>query len=367
VREAAPSHDRINEGAFLQPDHDTKGTSGAPGLAHPGSVFPAEPSGGVDGSVPAHPPRDLATLVTQYLRSLLAAGYSPHTMDATRADLRQFAEFLHGRGVTTVAAVELQDVRAFVAALAEGTVGGREKPYARSSVARKLSAVRRFFAFLVREGVLGASPALAVAAPKQPRRLPHVLTAELVAAFLAAIPDCDPLGLRDRALFELVYSCGLRCQEVIDLRVGDVDAESRELRVRGKGRKVRIVPVGTVALDAVRRYLALGRPTLNGAGKDAGPRSEGREHLFLSRRGRPLSPSDVQRRLARHLRAVEAPSGVSPHTLRHSFATHLLEGGADLRAIQELLGHSSLTTTQVYTHVSAAHLRAAYRRAHPRA
>ncbi len=310
--------------------------------------------------------------IVAYLRSLLAAGYSPHTLDAARGDLHQFAAFVASRGIRQANVVARDDVRAYVAAMAEGTLEERGRPYTRASIARKLSVVRRLFAFLVQEEALSVSPVVGMAAPKKPKRLPHVLTPDLVDAFLNGIDGRDPLSLRDRALFELVYSCGLRCQEVIDLRVGDLDADTRELRVRGKGRKVRIVPVGAVALDAVRRYLAVSRPALAAAGavgraSVAERRDLSTEPLFLSRRGRSLSPSDVQRRLARHLRRVDAPSGVSPHTLRHSFATHLLEGGADLRSIQELLGHVSLGTTQVYTHVSAAHLRRAYRRAHPRA
>jgi site-specific recombinase XerD len=166
--------------------------------------------------------------------------------------------------------------------------------------------------------------------------------------------------VRDRALFELIYSSGLRCQEVLDLRLRDINLGSREIRVKGKGRKVRVIPVGEVALVALERYL---REVRSGLVKDALQE----DHIFLSRSGRPLSSSDVQRRLARYLARAGAPRGTSPHTLRHSFATHLLEGGADLRVIQEMLGHSSLRTTQVYTHVSAAHLRRAYRKAHPRA
>jgi integrase/recombinase XerC/integrase/recombinase XerD len=187
-----------------------------------------------------------------------------------------------------------------------------------------------------------------------------VLTPVQTADLLDAMGADKPLEVRDRALFELIYSSGLRCQEVLDLELRDINLGAREVRVKGKGRKVRVIPVGEVALDALDRYLREGRSRLvKEAAQD--------DHVFLSRTGRPLSSSDVQRRLARYLARAGAPRGTSPHTLRHSFATHLLEGGADLRVIQEMLGHSSLRTTQVYTHVSAAHLRWAYRKAHPRA
>ena len=175
-----------------------------------------------------------------------------------------------------------------------------------------------------------------------------------------SIKGTDALEMRDRALFELIYSSGLRCQEALDLQVRDISFSSCEVRAKGKGRKVRVVPVGALALGALERYLREGRTQLVSGGAQE-------EHVFVSRTGRPLSSSDVQRRLARYLAQAGIPAGTSPHTLRHSFATHLLEGGADLRSIQELLGHSSLRTTQVYAHVSAAHLRKAYRRAHPRA
>ena len=208
-----------------------------------------------------------------------------------------------------------------------------------------------------------------------------MLTPTQIGEFLDGIDGDEPLTLRDRALFELIYSCGLRAQEALDLTVQDIDVGRREARVKGKGRKVRVVPVGEDALSALDRYLRVARPGLlararmgiPAAAAAAAPRSTQRsadrvdEPLFVSRRGRPLSPSDVRRRLERHLDQASVPEGTSPHTLRHSFATHLLEGGADLRSIQELLGHASLRTTQVYTHVSAAHLRGAYRSAHPRA
>lgn len=237
----------------------------------------------------------------------------------------------------------------------------RKRSYARSTVARKLSVVRSFLRFCEDHGLVEVSPAAALKSPKMPKRLPQVLTPDQAALLLDAIQGSKPIDLRDRALFELIYSSGLRCQEVLDLRLRDVNGESSEVRVKGKGRKVRIVPVGEVALAALDRYLQRGRAFLvAGATGDE-------DHVFLSRTGRPLSPSDIQRRLTRHLARAGVPAGTTPHTLRHSFATHLLEGGADLRSIQELLGHSSLHTTQVYTHVSASHLRRAYRKAHPRA
>jgi len=322
--------------------------------------------------------RDLPQAVSAFVRGLIAAGYSPRTVDATVSDLGQFVTFLGRRGLERVDGITRADVAGFVASLADGsvtasnergsppadqptTVPRNGRPAARSSIARKLSVVRGFLRFCEENGLIDTSPAMGVASPKVPRRLPQVLTAEQMGQMLDGMKVNTPLDLRDHALFELIYSCGLRCQEVLDLGLKDVGLESHEVRVKGKGRKVRLVPVGDVAIEALEQYLEGGRPHLTAKS----PADEGR--LFVSRSGRPLSSSDVQRRLRRHLLRTGAPAGTSPHTLRHSFATHLLEGGADLRSIQELLGHSSLRTTQVYTHVSAAHLRKAYRKAHPRA
>jgi len=327
-------------------------------------------------SLPAH---DVDQAIGAYIRGLIAADYSARTIEASLTDLRQFAAFLAQREIQHVAGVGRADVSAFAAALVDPSVRSavartgrgaddhsasntvRSRPCARSTVARKLSVVRSFLRFCEDNGFVQASPAAGLASPKMPRRLPQVLTPDQAAALLEAIGGTKPLALRDRALFELIYSSGLRCQEVLDLKLRDISHESCEVRVKGKGRKVRVVPVGEVALGAIDRYLREGRTLL--ASRCSGPE----DHVFLSRSGRPLSSSDVQRRLARHLARAGVPAGTSPHTLRHSFATHLLEGGADLRAIQEMLGHSSLRTTQVYTHVSAAHLRKTYRKAHPRA
>jgi integrase/recombinase XerC len=304
-------------------------------------------------------PPELEEAVAAFLRGLIAADYSMRTIKASASDLQQFATFLGERGVDRPSAIKRGDVTDFAAALAD-PAGEAARPYTRSTIARKLSVVRSFLSFCENNGLLEASPGTGVGSPRVPRRLPQVLTPVQAADLLDTIGAEKPLEVRDRALFELIYSSGLRCQEVLDLRLRDVNLDAREVRVKGKGRKVRVIPVGEVAVNALERYLREGRSRLvKGATQD--------DHVFLSRTGRPLSSSDVQRRLSRYLARAGAPRGTSPHTLRHSFATHLLEGGADLRVIQEMLGHSSLRTTQVYTHVSAAHLRRAYRKAHPRA
>jgi site-specific recombinase XerD len=315
-----------------------------------------------------HAERPTRDVVTSHLRALAAAGYSPRTIRAVTADLAQFVAFLErDGGVSTPSQVSRGDLMAFAAALAEGTLSSSDRPAARRTIARKLSSLRGFFVFCVDEGVASVSPLVGVSAPKVPQRLPIVMAPGEVALMLDSMSDEKPLTLRDRALLELIYSCGLRVQEILDLRLDDMGLEARELRVTGKRRKVRLVPIGEPAARAVAHYLREGRPELVGAGSSSAALEAPLDIVFLSRNGRPLSASDVRRRLQRRLAAVGGATGTSPHTLRHSYATHLLEGGADLRSIQELLGHASLGTTQIYTHVSAAHLRSVYRRAHPRA
>jgi integrase/recombinase XerC/integrase/recombinase XerD len=204
-----------------------------------------------------------------------------------------------------------------------------------------------------------ANPADLLSSPRRPRRLPRSLKKEDVAALLDRIPAHTPLALRDRALFELAYSCGLRSEEIVNLDTGSLDFDSEELRVVGKGSKTRLVPIGEPAQRAVERYLVRGRPNLLVEADEPA--------LFVSKAGRRLSPSDVRRRLEVWLRNAGLSSDHSPHALRHSYATHMLEGGADLRSIQELLGHSSVSTTQVYTWVESSRLRRQYDRSHPRA
>jgi site-specific recombinase XerD len=228
-----------------------------------------------------------------------------------------------------------------------------------ATTARKLAALRQLYRVLHEHGEVPANPADLVPAPKRPSKLPRVLAPAQISALLDRIPATTPLELRDRALFEVAYACGLRAEELVDLDVASVSFEDEEVRVEGKGRKTRIVPAGEDALRAVARWLERGRPALQSG--------DGGQALFLSKSGRRLSTSDVRRRLQSWARQAAIQGGISPHALRHSFATHLLDGGADLRAIQELLGHSSVSTTQIYTRVESARLKSAYTRAHPRA
>lgn len=233
-----------------------------------------------------------------------------------------------------------------------------ERGMSRSTVARKLASTRSFYAQLVRAGRMEASPADLVASPKRDSHLPTVLKPAELTALLDGMPGSTPLELRDRAMFELTYSAGLRAEEVVNLDLASLDPDAEELRVEGKGARTRVVPAGEPAWLALRAWLDRGRPQLV---REAEPA------LFVSKTGRRLSTSDVRRRLAGAVRRAAIQGGVSPHTLRHSFATHLLEGGADLRSIQELLGHASISTTQTYTRVESRRLKMAYARAHPRA
>lgn len=289
--------------------------------------------------------------LSAYDRDLRARSMAERTRRAYAVDLGQFVEWAGERGLDP-GAVRHRDVRRFGAGLSSGGA-------AAATVARKLASVRGLFDFLVRSERVGQNPADLVSSPKREEKLPQVLSGEQVRALLERIPARTPLELRDRAMLELAYSCGLRCEEIVNLDQGSYDFESEQLRVLGKGSKERLLPVGEPAQRALRRYLERGRHALAGD-----PRERA---LFLSKSGRRLSNSDVTRRLGLWVREAALAAGVSPHALRHSFATHLLEGGADLRVIQELLGHASISTTQVYTRVDAARLREAYAATHPRA
>jgi site-specific recombinase XerD len=277
---------------------------------------------------------------------------APRTRRAYALDGRQFAAWA-GAGGRAPADVGPKDVRRYVASLSE-------RRAAPATSARKLAALRALFASQREHGAIAQNPADLVTTPRRGSALPRVLSARETARLLDAIPAAAPLEARDRAIFELAYSCGLRAEEIVSLRISDVDHDGEQLRVEGKGRKTRFVPAGEPALAAVGAYLERARPAL------AGGRAEDGDALFLSRTGRALGTSDVRRRL----RTWTTRAGVencSPHALRHSFATHLLDGGADLRSIQEMLGHASVSSTQIYTRVESARLRSAYARSHPRA
>jgi integrase/recombinase XerC/integrase/recombinase XerD len=277
------------------------------------------------------------------------------TRRAYGADLQQLADWA-GRQAIEPRALDHRQLRRFAGVLSE-------RGMSRSTIARKLASIRSFYRHLVERGALEANPADLVATPKRDSYLPRVLRADEVGALLESMPaGDDALHLRDRAIFELAYAAGLRAEEIVNLDVPDVDPDAEELRVSGKGGRTRVVPAGEPAWRAIDAYLSRARPRL--ASHDAG-RVE--QALFLSRNGRRLSTSDIRRRLQLSTRRAAAGAGVSPHTLRHSFATHLLEGGADLRAIQELLGHASISTTQTYTRIESGRLRKAYSKAHPRA
>jgi site-specific recombinase XerD len=284
-------------------------------------------------------------------RDLQRRGAADRTRRAYGADVAELATWAAAQGLEP-SVITYRALRGYAARLSDRGAAPR-------TLARKLASVRAFFRCQVEHGLMPANPADLLPAPKLPQRLPRTLRQADVTALLDRIPAGTPLELRDRGLFELAYACGLRAEELVNLDVGSLDLDGEQVRVEGKGAKTRFVPAGEVALMAVADYLERGRPAL--------ARADGDPALFISKSGRRLSTSDVRRRLRVWARHAAAQGKVHPHALRHSFATHLLEGGADLRAIHELLGHSSISTTQVYTRVESARLRAAYLRSHPRA
>ena len=282
-------------------------------------------------------------------------GLARNTVEAYRRDLRLYARYLAERGIADPRDVTARQVEDFVAWL-RGRTSAAGTPYAASSVARIVVAVRGFHRFLAREGLTDEDVAAGVGAPTTERPLPRPLSIAEVERLVDAPVGAGPLPRRDRALLELLYGAGLRISETVTLDLDDLDPVDRLVRVRGKGDKERVVPYGDLASDALDRWLVGGRAA-------TGPRGPA---LFVNARGGRLSRQGAWKRLKQHAAAVELDD-VSPHTLRHSFATHLLDNGADVRAVQELLGHASVTTTQIYTLVSRQVLREVYERAHPRA
>jgi site-specific recombinase XerD len=282
--------------------------------------------------------------------ALVRQGMAEKTRRAYGADLGQLATWASGHDLGPEG-LDHGTLRRYAGVMSE-------RGASKTTIARKLAAIRAFYRELLRAGAVSANPADLVASPRKDSHLPTVLKQAEVGELLERMPGSTPLELRDRAIFDLCYSAGLRAEELVNLDVSSLDPDAEQLRVEGKGGRTRIVPAGEPAWRALEAYLERGRPALEAESDPA---------LFLSKSGRRLSTSDIRRRLGLAVRRAAVQAGVSPHTLRHSFATHLLEGGADLRSIQELLGHASISTTQTYTRVESRRLKVAYARAHPRA
>lgn len=302
--------------------------------------------------------------------------FSPYTARCYAADLRQFVEHV-GAGKVEMNAdqydpemipllearlreADAMTVRGFLAHL--DSFG-----YSAATTARKVATLRSFYKWMLLRGQVESNPMLLIRTPKQSKRLPKAIAVEQVEALLDAPDNHDTLGARDRAILETLYSTGVRVSELVDLNRNDLDHATQTLHVRGKGKKERIVPLGSHALAAIRHYLTLLEPDPRFADLRRRTMYETAIPLFINKSGGRLSSRSVRRKLDKYLVAVGLDPGISPHTLRHSFATHLLDNGADLRSVQELLGHQSLSTTQVYTHLSTIRLRTAYDEAHPRA
>jgi integrase/recombinase XerC len=290
----------------------------------------------------------------QYLR--VERNASPLTLKSYREDLAALAGYLAEANCGKCPApgvLSVLDLRGYVAAL-------HEAGYAKTTIARRLASLRSFFRFGQREGWAETNPAKPLRNPRKGRSLPHFLSVEDIGRLLWAPPADRPMGLRDRAILETTYSAGLRVSEVVGLNQGDLDLAAGILRIRGKGRRERLAPVGSYAAKALKRWLAVRRLHPR---QPAGPESP----VFVNKFGRRLTTRSVARMLEKYLRQSGLDCRTTPHSLRHSFATHLLDRGADIRSVQELLGHKSLVTTQIYTHVSTATLRQVYEKAHPRA
>ncbi|HEY7119480.1 MAG TPA: tyrosine recombinase XerC [Tepidisphaeraceae bacterium] len=324
-------------------------------------------------------PKNFTPLVRQFLDYLkLEKHFSDYTVKSYGADLIQFGQFIageigHANASATPAATPLTGeqlderqlkcepltVREFLAYL-------YAQNYTKSTTARKLATLRSYFKFLIRRGLLSVNPLSTIRTPKQEKRLPKCLDLEQVQKLLDAPDDNELLGARDKAMLEVLYSSGIRVSELVELEMSDLDLQEGILRVRGKGRKDRLTPIGSQAIKALQRYFEL-----RNAGENKGPQGEQQQahgqRVFLNKHGEPLSTRSVRRKLDKYLVEAGLDPGISPHTLRHSFATHLLNNGADLRSVQELLGHQSLSTTQIYTHLTTSRVKQVYDDAHPRA
>jgi integrase/recombinase XerD len=305
----------------------------------------------------AVPTRPFEQLLFDFLAYLeFERGLSRNTLEAYRSDLLQYSGWLDREGLHALEAGPTQ-LAAFVSGLATGDDG--RPPAANATLHRKVACLRSFYRHLRREGVLADDPTVQLKAPREIRKLPHVLSREQVARLLSQPEGADPTALRDRALLEVMYACGLRASEAVGLEIQDVNPRTGVLRARGAGSKERLVPVGSTAARALAVYLQRGRPLM------VGDRLETR--LFVNHRGQGLTRQGLYKIVQRHARTAGLDDKMSPHTLRHTFATHLLAGGCDLRSLQEMLGHADIATTQLYTHLSAERLKEAAFDAHPQA
>ncbi|HEY2439985.1 MAG TPA: site-specific tyrosine recombinase XerD [Solirubrobacteraceae bacterium] len=301
--------------------------------------------------------RRLTDLTLEFLAALeLERGLSRNTLEAYRSDLQQYGLFLARRGRDPLAA-EPADLAAFVSELADGRDG--RPPLAPATLQRKIACLRSFYRHLRREQIMDHDPTAELRPPRSRGRLPKVLTRDEVNRLLAQPAGTSSAALRDRALLETMYACGLRASEAITLELSELDLEAGMLRARGKGSKERLVPIGSKAIATLNDYLTKARPRLVGLRDET--------HVFVNLRGTGLSRQGLYRIVQGHARSAGLADRMSPHTLRHTFATHLLAGGCDLRSLQEMLGHADIGTTQIYTHLSAERLRDVYFDAHPRA
>ncbi len=310
-----------------------------------------------EGGTAREPDGRLAGHILDFLAYLeFERGLSRNTLEAYRSDLLQLGAYLARRDIALSDATHA-DLAGFLDELAAGSPD--RTAVAPATLQRKVACLRSFYRHLRRDGVLDHDPTADLRAPRKSAKLPNVLARSEVQRLLAAPRGTDPASLRDRALLELMYACGLRASEATGLEVGDIDLRHGVLRARGKGSKERLVPVGRQAVGAVKAYGERGRPVLVGVREQS--------KLFVNQRGGELTRQGLYKIVQRHARTAGLDGKMSPHTLRHTFATHLLAGGCDLRALQEMLGHADIATTQIYTHLSAERLKDVYFRAHPRA
>jgi integrase/recombinase XerD len=301
--------------------------------------------------------RHLTELTLDFLGSLeLERGLSRNTLEAYRSDLAQFGLYLARRGRDPLE-IRPPEMAGFISELADGRDG--KPPVASATLQRKIACLRSFYRHLRREQLIDHDPTSELRPPRSPGRLPNVLSRDEVTRLLAQPTGTSPAALRDRALLETMYACGLRATEAISLRLSELDLEAGMLRARGKGSKERLVPIGRKAVETLEAYLVRGRPRLVGLADES--------RVFVNHRGAGLSRQGLYKIVQGHARSAGLDHRMSPHTLRHTFATHLLAGGCDLRSLQEMLGHADIGTTQIYTHLSVERLRDVYFDAHPRA